>query len=182
MTRSNTFRGLSAAVVAVALLLATTATGATDQKNQSRGVTSIVLVHGAWADGSSWSKVIPLLEAKGLHVVAVESKGCDGQIQALPQQVQLGAGFVVPRVFRLQIDRVEGEPEVLPARQKRVAVARVNRRDVGRLVNDARARARFSRTQARILRKWGRGSGGMDCTGVCSTRRTAAGTRNGSAF
>ena len=72
MTRSNRFRGLSAAVVAVALLLATTATGATDQKKQSRGVTSIVLVHGAWADGTSWSKVIPLLEAKGLHVVAVQ--------------------------------------------------------------------------------------------------------------
>jgi pimeloyl-ACP methyl ester carboxylesterase len=34
---------------------------------------NIVLVHGAWADGSSWSKVIPLLEAKGLHVVAVQN-------------------------------------------------------------------------------------------------------------
>src|SRR6202451_2172342 len=33
---------------------------------------NIVFVHGAWADGSSWSKVIPLLEAKGLHVVAVQ--------------------------------------------------------------------------------------------------------------
>ncbi len=33
---------------------------------------TIVLVHGSWADGSSWSKVIPLLEAKGLHVVAVQ--------------------------------------------------------------------------------------------------------------
>jgi pimeloyl-ACP methyl ester carboxylesterase len=32
-----------------------------------------VLVHGAWADGSSWSKVIPLLEAKGLHVVSVQN-------------------------------------------------------------------------------------------------------------
>jgi pimeloyl-ACP methyl ester carboxylesterase len=31
-----------------------------------------VLVHGAWADGSSWSRVIPLLESKGLHVVAVQ--------------------------------------------------------------------------------------------------------------
>jgi len=29
-------------------------------------------VHGAWADGSSWAKVIPLLEAKGLHVDAVQ--------------------------------------------------------------------------------------------------------------
>jgi len=32
-----------------------------------------VLVHGAWADGSSWSKVIPLLAAKGLHAVAVQN-------------------------------------------------------------------------------------------------------------
>src|ERR1700744_4597643 len=34
---------------------------------------NIILVHGAWADGSSWSKVIPLLNAKGLHVVAVQN-------------------------------------------------------------------------------------------------------------
>src|SRR5260221_12102274 len=33
-------------------------------------VKNIVLVHGAWADGSSWAKVIPLLEKAGLHVVA----------------------------------------------------------------------------------------------------------------
>jgi len=32
---------------------------------------SIVLVHGAWADGSSWDKVSPLLMAKGYNVVAV---------------------------------------------------------------------------------------------------------------
>jgi len=32
-----------------------------------------VLVHGAFADGSSWSKVIPLLESRGLHVVAVQN-------------------------------------------------------------------------------------------------------------
>jgi pimeloyl-ACP methyl ester carboxylesterase len=38
-----------------------------------QGVTNIVLVHGAWADGSSWSKVIPLLQAKGLHAVAVQN-------------------------------------------------------------------------------------------------------------
>jgi len=72
MTRSDTFRGLSAAVVTVSLLVATVPTGATEQRSPNRGVTNIVLVHGAWADGSSWSKVIPLLEAKGLHVVAVQ--------------------------------------------------------------------------------------------------------------
>ena len=36
-------------------------------------VKNIVLVHGAWADGSSWTKVIPLLEERGLHVVAVQN-------------------------------------------------------------------------------------------------------------
>ncbi len=35
-------------------------------------VTNIVLVHGAFADGSSWSRVIPLLEASGLTVVAAQ--------------------------------------------------------------------------------------------------------------
>jgi pimeloyl-ACP methyl ester carboxylesterase len=42
------------------------------QENSNRGVKNIVLVHGAWADGSSWSKVIPLLEAQGYHVVAAQ--------------------------------------------------------------------------------------------------------------
>ena len=72
MTRWKSFKSLSTSVVAVALLVAATATGATAQQKPNRGVTNIVLVHGAWADGSSWSKVIPLLEAKGLHVVAVQ--------------------------------------------------------------------------------------------------------------
>jgi pimeloyl-ACP methyl ester carboxylesterase len=36
-------------------------------------VKNIVLVHGAFADGTSWSKVIPLLEADGYHVVAVQN-------------------------------------------------------------------------------------------------------------
>src|SRR5580658_11292407 len=31
---------------------------------------SVVLVHGAWADGSSWAKVIRLLAADGIKVVA----------------------------------------------------------------------------------------------------------------
>ena len=72
MTGSKTLRTLAAAAVAVALLVAATATHAKEQPKQSRGVTNVVLVHGAWADGSSWAKVIPLLEAKGLHVDAVQ--------------------------------------------------------------------------------------------------------------
>jgi pimeloyl-ACP methyl ester carboxylesterase len=42
------------------------------QTQPSAGIKTVLLVHGAWADGSCWSKVIPLLEAKGLHVVAVQ--------------------------------------------------------------------------------------------------------------
>lgn len=34
---------------------------------------NVVLVHGAWADGSSWAKVIPLLQAAGLRVTAVQN-------------------------------------------------------------------------------------------------------------
>jgi len=34
---------------------------------------NVVLVHGAFADGSSWSKVIPFLIANGLNAVAVQN-------------------------------------------------------------------------------------------------------------
>lgn len=38
-----------------------------------KGVRNVVLVHGAFADGSSWAKVIPLLEKAGLKAVAVQN-------------------------------------------------------------------------------------------------------------
>src|SRR5476651_2258260 len=34
---------------------------------------TVVLVHGAFADGSGWNKVIPLLQAKAYKVVAVQN-------------------------------------------------------------------------------------------------------------
>ncbi|MEO8336236.1 MAG: alpha/beta hydrolase [bacterium] len=39
----------------------------------STQVHNVLLVHGAYADGSSYSKVIPLLRAKGLNVTAVQN-------------------------------------------------------------------------------------------------------------
>lgn len=36
-------------------------------------IKKIILVHGAFADGSSWSKVIPILQEKGFEVVAVQN-------------------------------------------------------------------------------------------------------------
>ena len=35
--------------------------------------TTVVLVHGAFVDGSEWNKVVPLLQAKGLRVVSVQN-------------------------------------------------------------------------------------------------------------
>ncbi len=64
---------LRIASLAIAGLPTAFATSAAAQSGDASGVRNIVLVHGAWADGSSWTKLIPLLEAKGLHVVAVQN-------------------------------------------------------------------------------------------------------------
>jgi pimeloyl-ACP methyl ester carboxylesterase len=34
---------------------------------------TIVLVHGAFADGSSWERVIPMLQRDGYNVIAVQN-------------------------------------------------------------------------------------------------------------
>jgi pimeloyl-ACP methyl ester carboxylesterase len=39
-------------------------------QNEMRARPNIVLVHGAWADGSSWSAVVERLQADGYHVTA----------------------------------------------------------------------------------------------------------------
>ena len=53
-----------------AILLAEHALAQPSAPAQARNV---VLVHGAWADGSSWSEVIMRLQAAGLHVTAVQN-------------------------------------------------------------------------------------------------------------
>ena len=68
---SNHFRILNLAVaLAAGSALAAVAgpAGAADAKPTR----SIVLVHGAFADGSSWDRVSPILMAKGYTVVAVQ--------------------------------------------------------------------------------------------------------------
>jgi pimeloyl-ACP methyl ester carboxylesterase len=72
VTLSQTYRTAWSAITGF-ILTAMFHTGAVAQANSARGVRNIAIVHGAWADGSSWSKVIPLLQAKGLHVVAVQN-------------------------------------------------------------------------------------------------------------
>src|SRR3954465_7099960 len=34
---------------------------------------TVVFVHGAWADGSCWNKVIPILREKGLKMMSVQN-------------------------------------------------------------------------------------------------------------
>src|SRR5258708_40281429 len=73
----------SVILVAFSMLvfLATVRAGRSVGANPEPAVKNVVLVHGAFADGSSYSRVIPLLEAKGLHVTAgqkpVTSQGDD---------------------------------------------------------------------------------------------------------
>lgn len=57
------------AVVLTALSVCAAPVGA----SPAEPVKNIVLVHGAFADGSSWAKVIPILQAKGYKVTAVQN-------------------------------------------------------------------------------------------------------------
>jgi pimeloyl-ACP methyl ester carboxylesterase len=45
------------------------------EKSTNKNSKTIVLVHGAWADVSSWDAVVPLLKAKGDEVITVNLAG-----------------------------------------------------------------------------------------------------------
>jgi pimeloyl-ACP methyl ester carboxylesterase len=66
---ANGRRSIRAIATALSLLTISSAHGA-EAPVQARNV---VLVHGAWADGSSWGEVIPRLQAAGLKVTAVQN-------------------------------------------------------------------------------------------------------------
>ncbi len=63
--RSALQRILAGSFVVLALVFGTGA-------GFAQSVNNIVLVHGAFVDGSSWSRVIPILQAKGYNVTAVQ--------------------------------------------------------------------------------------------------------------
>jgi pimeloyl-ACP methyl ester carboxylesterase len=66
-------RTLIQSAYAAVILACMLALGPLDAAAQPAGpVKSIVLVHGAFADGSSWSRVIPILQARGYRVTAVQ--------------------------------------------------------------------------------------------------------------
>ena len=59
--------------IAVLAASALSAIGSAQGAGHPSGVRNIVFVHGAFAAGSSWSKVIPLLQARGFTVTAVQN-------------------------------------------------------------------------------------------------------------
>ncbi|MCA2436817.1 alpha/beta fold hydrolase [Rhizobium leguminosarum] len=61
-----------AAFAAATFIAAISLAGASSAANPVKA-RNVVLVHGAYADGSSWSKVIPLLQKAGLHVTSVQN-------------------------------------------------------------------------------------------------------------
>lgn len=65
-------QALKAASVA-ALLIAGAAGAASAAEPSIVKAKNVVLVHGAYADGSSWADVIPILQKAGLHVTAVQN-------------------------------------------------------------------------------------------------------------
>jgi pimeloyl-ACP methyl ester carboxylesterase len=65
---------IKSAILAVAIGgAAATASAAPPAAAADTHQTTVVLVHGAFADGSAWDKVVPILQAKGLNVVAVQN-------------------------------------------------------------------------------------------------------------
>ena len=70
MTHKNsTLTTAAAALLSTGLAAGTQPASA--QVNPSQDIKNVLLVHGAFADGSSWVKVIAPLQKKGCHVIAV---------------------------------------------------------------------------------------------------------------
>lgn len=64
--------GVAAGAASIAALGISEATAQMEPRKTS-GVKNVVLVHGAWADGSCWTEVIPRLQAQGFNVTAVQN-------------------------------------------------------------------------------------------------------------
>ncbi|PQV46467.1 alpha/beta fold hydrolase [Paraburkholderia sp. BL21I4N1] len=88
---------LAAAVMFGSLLSISALTPAGAAPNDDLKGKNVVLVHGAFADGSSWEKVIPLLEAKGLHVVTVQNplSSLDADVAATRRVIDQQNGPVI---------------------------------------------------------------------------------------
>jgi len=64
---------------------------------QPTPIKTIVLVHGAFADGSSWDRITPLLEAKGFRVVSVHQplSSLEADVAATKRAIEIAPGPVL---------------------------------------------------------------------------------------
>jgi len=65
------FLGTTAGAVAITAMATVPAAASPTVDSANRGKPTIVLVHGAFADGSSWNDVVERLERRGYKVIAV---------------------------------------------------------------------------------------------------------------
>jgi pimeloyl-ACP methyl ester carboxylesterase len=88
---------LTALATSLALLAAAGVASAQNRPDAALTAKTVVLVHGAFADGSSWNKVIPLLEKAGLHVIAVQNPldSLDGDVAVTNRAIAAAQGPVV---------------------------------------------------------------------------------------
>lgn len=64
---------LNRAALVVASLLVVACAHAANNQEATAPKATVVLVHGAFADGSGWNKIIPSLQASGLEVISVQN-------------------------------------------------------------------------------------------------------------
>ncbi|SEF30137.1 alpha/beta hydrolase [Variovorax sp. NFACC27] len=93
----KTIQRFKLAAAAVAIGLSFSAVAATPAASGDASRPSVVIVHGAFADGSDWAKVIPLLQAKGLRVVAVQNplSSLEDDVAAAKRAIDAQPGKVV---------------------------------------------------------------------------------------
>ncbi len=82
------------AICSVVVALASTSSFAVAADPQAK---TVVLVHGAFADGSSWQKVIPLLQDAGLKVIAVQNplESLEGDVAFAKRAIRDAEGPIV---------------------------------------------------------------------------------------
>src|SRR4051812_2384101 len=71
--RRRVLAGVGALATFAAVAAASPAAHAQAAEAAAAPIHNVVLVHGLFADGSSWGKVIPILQASGLHVTSVQN-------------------------------------------------------------------------------------------------------------
>lgn len=99
MTHLSTGGGKTKAS-ALLLLLGLTFTSSkahSQAKDALSAKTTIIFVHGLWADGSSWNKVIPPLVEKGYNVIAVQNPttSIEDDVAATQRAIERAGGDVI---------------------------------------------------------------------------------------